>query len=132
MTVYAHWKSGAYTITYNVGDHGYFEKTPVSSYTSATETFTLPTPKANYSYVFTGWTGSNGSTPQKTVTITKGSSGDKSYTANYRQAFKIYTLTFNANGGKLDTSNGSFELYRSVDWKGENGMEYPWYIRPDH
>jgi uncharacterized repeat protein (TIGR02543 family) len=32
---------------------------------------------------FIGWTGSNGDTPQMTVTIPKGSTGERSYYANY-------------------------------------------------
>ena len=34
-------------------------------------------------YIFVGWTGSNGDTPQLEVTIPTGSMGDKNYTANY-------------------------------------------------
>lgn len=50
-------------------------------------------------YVFTGWTGSNGNTPELTVTIGTSDTGDKSYTANWSQcsacAATNATCTFN-------------------------------------
>lgn len=54
-------------------------------YTIETPTFSLETPSKT-GYTFTGWTGSNGSTPQKTVTISQGSTGDRVYTANWKSA----------------------------------------------
>ena len=68
-----------YNITYNL-DGGTVSSTP--TYTVETDTFTLPEPSKT-GYTFIGWTGSNGNTPQKIVTITKGTTGDKTYTANY-------------------------------------------------
>ena len=47
--------------------------------------YTLPTPTRQY-YDFTGWTGSNGTTPQKSVTIYAGSVGNKSYKANWKRS----------------------------------------------
>ena len=45
-------------------------------------TFTLQIPeKANDEFI--GWTGSNGDTPQMTVTIPKGSTGERTYYANF-------------------------------------------------
>ena len=56
----------------------------VTSYNIETSTFTLSNPtRSNYSFI--GWTGSNGSTPQMNVTINKGSTGDRSYTANWKK-----------------------------------------------
>lgn len=54
-------------------------------YTIETPTFSLETPSKT-GYTFTGWTGSNGSTPQTTVTISQGSTGDRVYTANWKAA----------------------------------------------
>ena len=70
-----------YTITYNL-DGGKIEG--VSSYTIESETFTLPIPKRE-GYVFTGWTGDNGETPEREVTIEKGTTGNKTYTANWEE-----------------------------------------------
>ncbi len=77
----ANWALVNYTITYNL-DRGRVHKSNPTKYdiTSATITLNNPT-KSGYS--FKGWTGSNGDIPQTTVTIEKGSTGDKTYTANW-------------------------------------------------
>lgn len=48
------------------------------TYTIEDEAFTLPQPE-KVGYTFAGWTGSNGTTPQKEVTIPKGSTGDRNF-----------------------------------------------------
>ena len=68
-----------YTINYDL-DGGTADN-PVM-YTKDTPTFTLSTP-TKYGCEFQGWTGSNGETPQLLVAIEQGSTGDKSYTANW-------------------------------------------------
>lgn len=86
-----------YTITYTLNG-GTASSTLRTNYSILSDTFTLPSVSKN-GYTFTGWTGSNGTTAQKTVTISKGSYGNKSYTANFNA--NNYTITFNANGGTL-------------------------------
>lgn len=72
-----------YNITLkNATTNGTDKKIP---YTIETPTFSLESPSKT-GYTFTGWTGSNGSTPQKTVTISQGSTGDRVYTANWKAA----------------------------------------------
>ena len=72
-----------YNITVkNVNTDGTDRKIP---YTIETPTFSLESPTKN-GYTFVGWTGSNGSTPQTTVTISQGSTGDRVYTANWKAA----------------------------------------------
>lgn len=72
-----------YNITLkNATTNGTDKKIP---YTIETLTFSLESPSKT-GYTFTGWTGSNGSTPQKTVTISQGSTGDRVYTANWKSA----------------------------------------------
>ena len=83
-----------YSIGYNV--NGGSISGQRTSYNVESSAYTLPTPSRN-GYTFTGWTGSNGSTPQKSVTIAKGSTGNKSYTANW--SANAYTVTYNANNG---------------------------------
>ena len=83
-----------YNITYNLGG-GSVSGNP-TSYNVESEDITLKNP-VKTGHTFTGWTGSNGSTPQKTVTITSGSTGNKTYTANY--SVNTYKATFDANGG---------------------------------
>lgn len=88
-------------ITYNVtincnGGSGVNSRT----YTVETATFTLGTPTKT-GYTFDGWIGSNGNTAQKTVSISKGSTGDKSYTAQWRA--NVLTIKYHINGGKVNS-----------------------------
>ena len=77
--VMALWTPIQYTITYNL--NGGTATNPIT-YTIETSTFTLAIPVKS-GYMFAGWTGSNGSTNQIYVTINKGSTGNRTYTANY-------------------------------------------------
>lgn len=70
-----------YNITYDLCG-GSVDPSNPASYTVTTESITLNNPTRR-GYTFAGWTGSNGTTPELTVTITKGSTGNKSYTANW-------------------------------------------------
>ena len=70
-----------YTITYNLDGGSAVNPT---MYNENTRTFTLVNP-AKMGYTFVGWTGSNGDTPELTVTIEQGSSGDRTYTAHFEQ-----------------------------------------------
>ena len=83
--LYAKWTATDYAITYDL-DGGSVATANPTTYNVETPTFTLNNPtKAGYTFI--GWTGSNGSTSQTTVTITKGSSTkDLNYTANYEIA----------------------------------------------
>ena len=69
-----------YRITYNLNG-GEVSGNP-ESYTAETASFTLVNP-TKAGYTFTGWTGSNGETALETVTISKGSIGDRNYIANW-------------------------------------------------
>lgn len=80
-TLYAQWKVIEYPITYTLND-GTVSSTNPTSYNIETATFTLKNPTKT-GYTFTGWTGSNGSTPSTNVSISKGSTGNKSFTANW-------------------------------------------------
>ncbi|MDE6292362.1 MAG: InlB B-repeat-containing protein, partial [Bacilli bacterium] len=82
-----------YTITY-ILDGG--TATNPTSYKVTTNDITLNNPTKD-GYTFNGWTGSNGETADKNVTIAQGSTGNKTYTANFNP--NTYTVTFDANGG---------------------------------
>ena len=72
-----------YTIAYNL-DGQTVSTTIETTYTVETESFMLNTPsKAGYTFI--GWTGSNGTIPQTEVTIPKGSTGNRTYIANWQQ-----------------------------------------------
>lgn len=71
----------SYNITYNL-DGGIFVLENPTQYGEASDTIDLSVPIKD-GYTFLGWTGSNGNTPQINVSIEHGSTGDKSFTANW-------------------------------------------------
>ena len=77
-TLKARYNINNYNITYNL-DGG--SASNPSTYT-VEDTITLNNPTKT-GYTFSGWTGSNGESLQTLVTIQKGSTGDKTYTAHY-------------------------------------------------
>ena len=93
------YKENEYSIEYNLNG-GRVTSNP-DSYTVNSDTITLKNPTKT-GYTFTGWTGSNGSTAQTTVTIPKGSTGNKSYTANYR--INTYTVNATVTNGTITGS----------------------------
>lgn len=62
----------------------------VSNYTVEDDDIHLNAP-TKQGYVFDGWTGSNGDTPEKDVVITKGSVGNRNYVANYTHIYDYNT-----------------------------------------
>ena len=92
-TYTANWELTGYTITMDLNG-GSGETTLL--YTVEDEEFALPTPTRN-GYEFVGWTGEGITTPQTSVKIPKGSTGDKAYTANWQVI--EYTITLDTNGG---------------------------------
>ena len=101
----ATWTIIEYTISYNL-DGGSVATANPTTYTVETNAFTLTNPTKT-GCNFAGWTGSNGSTAQTSVTIAKGSTGNKSYTANW---VKLYTITLNLNGGSYNGSTSNITL----------------------
>ena len=93
LNLYGKYNPVEYTITYNL-DGGTLEtgKTNPDSYTIETATFTLNNP-VKEGYTFTGWsgTGLTGS-ENTTVTVTKGSTGDREYTAHW--SVNSYKVTY--------------------------------------
>ena len=88
-----HWKVITYPITYNM-DGGSNNPANPTTYTIADGTITLGQPTKTGA-VFLGWTGSNGSTPQKSVSIPSGSTDPKTYTANWQ--WQVYEIAYNMN-----------------------------------
>ena len=128
-TLYAQWSIVTYTISYDLKDGAVATANP-TSYNVTTNTITLNNPTRT-GYVFLGWTGSNGTTPQMTVTIAQGSTGNKSYTANWGP---IYNITYDYAGGKgsnpatYSQLSETFQLaaptrpgYNFLGWTGSNG-----------
>ena len=94
----AEWRLAEYTITMNLNGGSGQEKVV---YTRTDEDFELPTPTRN-GYEFVGWTGERITTPQTSVKIPKGSTGNKAYTANWKVI--RYTITLVTNGGAVIAS----------------------------
>lgn len=104
VTLYAQWAVTSYNISY---DYNGATSTPSNSATYRTDSasFTLNNPSRT-GYDFSGWTGSNGSTPQTSVTIATGTTGDLSFKANWTP--KVYKVTLNSQSA---TSAGTAALY---------------------
>lgn len=104
-TVYRIFRIHNYSITYNL-DGGVLPdgKSNPATYT-VEDTFTLNNP-AKPGYTFDGWsgTGITGS-DNKTVTVAKGSTGDRSYTAHYTA--NIYKITYKK--GNTDVNGNDVE-----------------------
>jgi uncharacterized repeat protein (TIGR02543 family) len=92
----AEWRLAEYTITLDLNGGSGKEKVV---YTITDEVFELPTPTRN-GYEFVGWTGERITTPQTSVKIPKGSTGNKAYTANWKVIqYTIITLLEGGNAG---------------------------------
>lgn len=94
-TYIENWKLTEYNITMDLNGGSGQEKVV---YTMTDEDFELPTPTRN-GYEFVGWTGEGITTPQTSVKIPKGSTGNKAYTANWQVI--EYTITLDTNGGPV-------------------------------
>ena len=108
-----------YTITYDLAG-GTAEGNP-DTYTIETRTFTLKNPTKS-GYTFTGWSGT-GLTGENnlTVTIEKGSTGDRSYTAHWRyngggsSGYSYYTIKATAGAGGSISPSGSISVREGRD-----------------
>lgn len=92
-TYIENWKLTEYNITMDLNG-GSGETTLL--YTVIDDEFALPTPTRN-GYEFSGWTGEGITTPQTQVIIPTGSTGNRTYTANWKVI--EYTITLDTNGG---------------------------------
>ena len=101
--LYGKWNLNTYTITYTLNG-GTVSGTNPTSYTVETNSFTLINPtKTGYS--FKGWSGTGLTGDEnQTVTVAQGSTGNRSYTANWTA--NQYQLTANSNGGTIPATTG--------------------------
>lgn len=114
-----------YTITYNLKG-GSVSGNP-TTYTVETNTFTLKKPTKS-GQTFLGWTGSNGTSLQKTVKINKGSTGNKTYTADWERTESAYIYFITSKSKNCNKNNGSFsnqpERYRGRPYRKYNYHSY--------
>ena len=122
VTLYAVWNANTYTINYDLKG-GTVSSNP-TTYNIETPTFSLNNPTRS-GYSFVGWTGSNGTSPQTTVSITKGSTGDKSFTANWNRNISNLTISLSNDTYTYDGSSktpavtvkdGNTTLVNGVDY----------------
>ena len=124
ITLYAKWEAGDYNITYNLNGGTVATSNP-TTYNEETETFTLNNP-TKVGYTFKGWSGTGLTGDENTtVTIPQGSTGDRTYTANYIP--NTYYIRFNANGGTGTMSNQEM-TYGTTANLTANSFENPAYV----
>ena len=85
----------AYRITYNVPNDCTLPNGLPTVYSKHDSAITITGTPTRPAYSFTGWTGSNGTTPQTNVTIPAGSTGNKEYTAHWEGS--PYKVRFYSN-----------------------------------
>ena len=114
IKVFVEFSPIVYSVEYEL-DGGEFseEVEVVTSYTLKTQSFTLPTPTKE-GYDFLGWTGTDLSRITPTVTVTRGSIGNRTYTANYD--FHTYSIT------NISSQNGSITVASSAKYKSTVGI----------
>ena len=120
ITLTANTTVNTYTITYDLTGGNLAEGTTnPEEYTVETESFTLNNP-SKVGYTFAGWTGSNGEEPEITVTIEQGSTGDKTYTANWtantdtKYIIETYEMDLNGEYVKVNTEEKAGETDTEV------------------
>ena len=112
VTYYAIWTESniTYNITYNGIDGASFDGTNPTTYTVSSGEIKLINPTKT-GYTFAGWSGTGITGTSAAVTISVGSTGERTYTANWTPI--QYTVTWNANGGDMSSSgtytNGSVD-----------------------
>ena len=116
-TYIENWKLTEYNITMDLNGGSGQEKVV---YTMTDEDFELPTPTRN-GYEFVGWTGEGITTPQTSVKIPKGSTGNKAYTANWQVI--EYTITLDTNGGPVVSP---------IKYTVEDTFTLPYILRPGY
>lgn len=139
---YAHWKINTYKITYDLTDKAALNHASNSSvYTFEDETLTLHAPTWK-GHTFLGWTYDGQSSPKQEVIISKGSIGDRTFTAHWK--LNSYTITFETNGdtspekqtipygGKVDEPDTPFKTgYVFKGWYADKACTKSWDFTTD-
>lgn len=99
----ARWKKINYVIEYNTV--GGILEANVTIYDVEDEDFTIPHPTKE-GYTFTGWTGANGTTPEKDVIIKSGTTGNYKYQANWQVNY--YNVNYYINNSLWTTRSVAY------------------------
>ena len=121
VTFTAQWSPVEYTITYDLADGALPQgSSNPGTYTIETDTFTLVNPERE-NYTFAGWTGTGLEGATETVTISKGSSGDRSYVAAWRKnpvhistEEQLRALAQGVNDGSEDSLGSTYILDNDI------------------
>ena len=112
-TITATFSRISYTISYNL-DGGTVSGNPTSYTVEDAVTLVNPTKDG---YNFTGWTGTGLTETTETVTIPKGSTGDRTYTANWEKVWSGWNAPVLATGLTPVNWNGStWETTTESNW----------------
>ena len=126
VTLIANWTIITYTITYSGTAGATISPANKTTYQVTTATFTLTNPTKT-GYTFKGWSGTGlvGDT-NKSVTISVGSTGDRSYTANWTA--NTYTINYVLNSGSHSGSNhpvsGTYDTAFQIDNPSRQGYTF--------
>ena len=122
ITLKALWNAIPYSLSYNLNGGSASPANPVT-YTIDTPTFTLTNP-VRENYLFTGWSDTGLSGDAKlTVTIPRGSTGNRSYTAHWAQEQFLQIVRQPSDVTVIEKQQGVFSLTASG-----KGLTYQWYI----
>ena len=119
VTLYAVWTPIAYTLVYEL--NGGAATNPATYATTETLTLNAPTKE---DYTFIGWTGANGTVPQTSVTIIKGSTGEKTFTAHWMsnavsttvaQINAIGEVNYPTSGTAITAARTSYDALSEAD-----------------
>ena len=130
-----------YQIHYEL-DGGNVSGNPVT-YTVETATFTLKNPTKDGS-TFLGWTSESVAEPTTSMKVERGTTGDLTFTANWREG-TTYRVTFNSNGGsdvpaqEVETTSGKLKEpeipskrgYDFDGWYSDEELSHAWDFEND-
>lgn len=130
VTYYANATLNTYSITYSLGGGSWpSDATHPSTYNVTTATFTLGTPQRT-GYTFAGWTGTGLSSATKSVSIATGSTGNKSYTANWTA--NTYEVAYNGNGSTSGSMSNSKHTYDTAKTLTANAYQRKYTVTYNH
>lgn len=120
VTLTARWIANEYPISYEGMDGTECDVNP-TEYTVESADITLVNPTKT-GYTFAGWTGTELTEPTMTVTIPKGSTGDREYTANWTPAQLTGTVTISGTVQVGETLTATVS-----DSNNTGTLSYQWY-----
>jgi uncharacterized repeat protein (TIGR02543 family) len=130
VTLTAVWTIENYSITYDLKG-GINASANPSEYSIESNDIALASPSKKGN-TFTGWTYDTAAAPQLNVMINKGSTGNKTYTANWIS--NIYTVILNDNGGtgtELTTYTYGTTTVLPTDYVKQGYTFAGWYDNPE-